>query len=50
MRLFIARRVAVSCTARYQRICDFEALLAENGTTILKFFLHISKDEQLKRA
>ncbi len=36
-------------TARYQRIRDFEALLAGNGTTILKFFLHISKEEQLAR-
>ena len=38
-----------TCTARYQHIRDFEALLAENGTTILKFFLHISKEEQLAR-
>ena len=30
-------------TTRYERIRDFEALLAENGTTIIKFFLHISK-------
>ena len=36
-------------TARYQRIRDFETLLAENGTTIVKFFLHISKEEQLAR-
>ncbi len=36
-------------TERYQRIRDFEALLADNGTTILKFFLHISKEEQLAR-
>ena len=36
-------------TARYQYIRDFEALLAENKTTILKFFLHISKEEQLAR-
>jgi PPK2 family polyphosphate:nucleotide phosphotransferase len=36
-------------TARYRRIRDFEALLVENGTTILKFFLHISKEEQLAR-
>ena len=36
-------------TARYEHINDFEALLAENGTTILKFFLHISKEEQLAR-
>ena len=34
---------------RIQHICDFEALLAENGTTVLKFFLHISKEEQLAR-
>jgi PPK2 family polyphosphate:nucleotide phosphotransferase len=36
-------------TTRYQQIRDFEALLAENGTTVLKFFLHISKEEQLAR-
>lgn len=34
---------------RYDQINDFERMLAENGTTILKFFLHISKDEQRKR-
>ncbi len=36
-------------TDRYQRIRDFEALLVENQTTVLKFFLHISKEEQLAR-
>jgi PPK2 family polyphosphate:nucleotide phosphotransferase len=36
-------------TRRYRDICDFEALLAESGTMILKFFLHISKEEQLAR-
>src|SRR5271157_3428215 len=36
-------------TDRYQRIRDFEALLVENKTTVLKFFLHISKEEQLAR-
>jgi PPK2 family polyphosphate:nucleotide phosphotransferase len=36
-------------TARYQRIRDFEAELVESGTTIIKFFLHISKEEQLAR-
>lgn len=35
--------------ARYQHINDFERLLVENGTTILKFYLHISKKEQQKR-
>ena len=34
---------------RYDQINDFERLLAESGTTILKFFLHIDKDEQAKR-
>jgi len=34
---------------RYTQINDFEKLLAENNTHILKFFLHISKDEQLAR-
>lgn len=35
--------------SRYGRINDFEQLLTESGTTILKFFLHISKAEQKKR-
>ncbi|HET7487998.1 MAG TPA: polyphosphate kinase 2 family protein [Acidimicrobiales bacterium] len=34
---------------RYGRINDFEHLLAENGTTIVKLFLHISKEEQAER-
>ena len=34
---------------RYGQICDFEKLLADNNTIILKFFLHISKDEQKAR-
>jgi len=34
---------------RFQAINHFEDLLVENGTTILKFFLHISKDEQRDR-
>lgn len=34
---------------RYEQIRQFEDLLAENGTTILKFFLHINKDEQKER-
>ena len=38
-----------SGSARYDQINDFERLLAETGTTILKFFLHISKDEQKER-
>jgi PPK2 family polyphosphate:nucleotide phosphotransferase len=34
---------------RYQQINDFEQMLTENGVIILKFFLHISRDEQRKR-
>jgi PPK2 family polyphosphate:nucleotide phosphotransferase len=34
---------------RYREINDFENRLADDGTHILKFFLHISKEEQLKR-
>ena len=34
---------------RYDHINDFERLLAEEGTTILKFYLHISHDEQAER-
>jgi len=35
---------------RYDQINDFERLItAENNTTIVKFFLHISKEEQLAR-
>lgn len=34
---------------RYRQINDFERYLSENNITILKFFLHISKDEQRKR-
>lgn len=34
---------------RYDHINDFERLLAEEGTLILKFFLHIDPEEQKKR-
>jgi PPK2 family polyphosphate:nucleotide phosphotransferase len=34
---------------RYAHIRDFERMLAETGTVILKFMLHISKEEQRQR-
>ncbi len=34
---------------RYAHINDFERMLAEEGTTILKFYLHIDQDEQKER-
>lgn len=35
--------------ARYDHINNFENLLTESGTVILKFWLHISPEEQLER-
>jgi len=35
--------------ARYDHINNFERLLADSGTRIIKFYLHISKDEQRER-
>lgn len=37
------------CQRRYAQIRDFERMLAETGTVVLKFFLHISRDEQKQR-
>lgn len=34
---------------RYRQINDFEKHIAENGTIIFKFFLHLSKEEQRQR-
>jgi PPK2 family polyphosphate:nucleotide phosphotransferase len=36
-------------TERYRSIVDLEAHLHRNGTRIVKFFLHLSKNEQRKR-
>jgi PPK2 family polyphosphate:nucleotide phosphotransferase len=46
VRELVPRRV---WSKRYDQINDFERILSENGVTIVKFFLHISKDEQKKR-
>jgi PPK2 family polyphosphate:nucleotide phosphotransferase len=37
------------CKRRYAQINDFERMLTQTGTTIIKCFLHISKAEQKKR-
>lgn len=34
---------------RYRHIREFEQMLADEGTTIIKFYLHISKEEQKER-
>jgi PPK2 family polyphosphate:nucleotide phosphotransferase len=36
-------------SGRYEQINEFEAMLDANNVKVLKFFLHISKDEQKKR-
>jgi len=36
-------------SSRYDQINDFESMLTENGVVILKFLLHISREEQRKR-
>jgi PPK2 family polyphosphate:nucleotide phosphotransferase len=36
-------------TARYDHIRNFEQMLADEGTTIRKFFLHVSFEEQAER-
>ena len=41
-----ASRARSSGKARYDDINNFEQHLARNGTVVLKFFLHISKEEQ----
>jgi PPK2 family polyphosphate:nucleotide phosphotransferase len=40
---------AAAIEQRYEQINAFEKHLSENGITILKFYLHISKDEQKRR-
>ncbi len=37
------------CRTRYAQINDFERMLTENGTIILKFFMHVSRAEQKAR-
>lgn len=34
---------------RYRHINDFERMLSDEGTTVIKCFLHVSKDEQAQR-
>lgn len=36
-------------SARYGQIVDFERMLVANGVRVLKFYLHLSRDEQAKR-
>ena len=38
-----------ACRQRYRAIRDFEALLTDAGTTIVKVYLHVSREEQRRR-
>ncbi len=40
---------ADECKTRYRQIVDFERMLTEQNVIILKFMLHISRDEQKRR-
>jgi PPK2 family polyphosphate:nucleotide phosphotransferase len=37
------------CERRYRHIREFERMLCDEGTTVVKVFLHLSKDEQRER-
>jgi len=37
------------CRLRYRHLVDFERMLVEEGTSVVKVFLHLSKDEQRER-
>ncbi|MCJ7439496.1 MAG: polyphosphate kinase 2 family protein [Acidimicrobiia bacterium] len=37
------------CRRRYRHLRDFERMLTDEGTTVVKVFLHLSKDEQRER-
>jgi PPK2 family polyphosphate:nucleotide phosphotransferase len=38
-----------TCSKRYEHIAHFESLLHDSGTTVIKCYLHISRNEQKKR-
>ena len=40
---------SAECERRYRQIRDFELMLSQTGTSIIKCMLHISKDEQRRR-
>jgi PPK2 family polyphosphate:nucleotide phosphotransferase len=46
---FVGAADDAQCRLRYQHIQDFERMLTEEGTTLVKVYLHITKDEQRER-
>jgi PPK2 family polyphosphate:nucleotide phosphotransferase len=45
----VGAATAEQCKLRYRHIVEFERLLTDEGTTLVKVFLHLSKDEQRRR-
>jgi PPK2 family polyphosphate:nucleotide phosphotransferase len=39
----------ITIRQRFEQINNFEKMLVDNGTIVLKFYLHVSKEEQLLR-
>jgi PPK2 family polyphosphate:nucleotide phosphotransferase len=46
---FVGATTHEQCRLRYRHIREFERMLTEEGTTVRKVFLHLSKDEQKAR-
>lgn len=46
---FVGAATHDQCRLRYRHLRDFEQMLTEEGTTVVKVFLHLSKDEQRVR-
>lgn len=46
---FVGAATHDECRRRYRHIRDFEQMLTDEGTTVVKVFLHLSKDEQRVR-
>ena len=46
---FVGAASPEQCRLRYRHLNEFERMLTEEGTTVVKVYLHISKDEQRER-
>ncbi len=46
---FVGAVTREQCRLRYRHLREFERMLHDEGTTVVKVFLHLSKDEQRKR-
>src|SRR5688572_5315109 len=46
---FVGAATPEHCQLRYQHLRDFERMLTEEGTTVVKVYLHLSNEEQRER-